>query len=166
MEIERNKVQQGEKVSDKPIKKGKVKSKRKKGNDFQVWIRDYLIGIGWIVQNFPTRMRPRRIKDKKTNEIIEIYAPEKNDVWGCDLLARKGMKILFVQASLDEGIKKRVEEFKEYFSALSPYESLQIWIKTEKSINIKKCFFENGDLKVIDLGKIIRRKFYLFNPLS
>jgi len=138
----------------------KTKSKREKGNDFQRWIRDYLQKKGWIVRNFPTEMRPLKIKDKKTGELKDIFVPRNNDVFGADLIAIKELRIMFVAASLDPHIKRRVEEFEKYFKVRNSNIVLQIWIKTDKGINIKICRYFNEQLKALDYGKIIRGKFY------
>lgn len=138
----------------------KTKSKREKGNSFQRWIRDYLQKKDWIVRNFPTEMRSLKIKDKKTGELKDIFVPRKNDVFGSDLIAMKGLRIMFIAASLDPHINRRIEEFENYFKVRNSNVILQIWIKTDKGINIKICRFFNGKLTALDYGKIIRGKFY------
>lgn len=131
---------------------------RAKGNAFQVWIRRFLVERGWIVRNFPLTIVPITVKSKK------IFRPLKQDAFGADLICRKiAMNmmepyVLWIQASCSGGIKKRVEEFQQYFKFLLPGERLQIWIKTPKGINISEVDLELG--LAIPLGKIIRGKWY------
>lgn len=138
----------------------KTKSKREKGNDFQRWIRDWLQKKGWIVRNFPTEMRPIKIIDKKTKKLKDIYVARKNDVFGADLIVKKNSRIMFIAASLDPHVQRRLEEFEKYFEVNCPNILLQIWIKTEKGINIKDCKYFDSKLTALDHGKIIRGKFY------
>lgn len=142
------------------MKVKKAKSKRAKGNDFQRWIRDWLQKNDWLVRNFPTEMRPLKVKDKKTGKLKDIFVPRKNDVFGADLICRKSDNTMYVAASLDPHITRRLEEFIKHFEKINPYERIQIWIKTDKGINIKSCIFEEGILVAKDFGKIIRGKFY------
>jgi len=193
------------------MKVKKAKSKREKGNDFQRWIRDWLQKNDWVVRNFPTEMRPLKVKDEskkknlnkqnlsewldrfysyfksilqphleqrkeaeqahqeiqdliksqKETGLKDIYVPRKNDVFGADLICRKSDNTMYIAASLDPHITRRVEEFIKYFEKINPYERIQIWIKTDKGINIKSCILEEGSLIAKDFGKIIRGKFYV-----
>ena len=87
----------------------------------------------------------------------KIYVSVDNDVWGSDLVCRKNGKLLWIQATLDSGVTKRVDEFRKYFHQFLPGEELQLWQKNDKGeINIKQI----GLCTAIEIGKIIRRKFY------
>jgi len=124
---------------------------REKGQQFQRWIKKHLEDKGYIVHNMGLTGHMLYIKGKK------VYVSQKNDIFGCDLVARKGMEILWIQASLDSKVGKREEEFKNYFKQMNSNESVQLWIKTDRAINIKEFYPDTG---LIDYGKIIRGKFY------
>lgn len=135
---------------------------RARGLVFQRWIKKWLEDRGWLVRNFAPV--PKAIWDKKKKKLI--YISVKNDVWGSDLIARKEGRMLWIQASLDAHITKRVEEFEKYFKEFLADEDLMIWIKTDKAINIKiLSYMWNFEMKDhmfdIDIGKIIRGKFYV-----
>ena len=130
---------------------------RRKGNEFQSWIRRWLEERGWVVRNFPVSVQPR-----KTPKGL-IYCGQKLDVWGADLVARKFIngqtELLWIQASCSGGISKRIGEFSEYFTSLCPGEHLQIWIKAKDgAVNIhhSDCPMMGANL----VGKIIRGNFY------
>jgi len=137
----------------------KQKSKRQKGNDFQIYIKNWLEKKGWLVRNFPTIIKPLKIKGKL------IFVSQNQDFWGADLVCRKiengQITQLYIQASLDSGITKRLDEFYKYFKKLTHEERLQIWIKTDKGeINIKDCYVAWDEIRAADLGKIIRKKYF------
>lgn len=148
-------------------------TKRRKGADFQRWIEAYLKERGFIVRNFPMTGKMIKYKDKETGEWKQLYKSLENDVFGCDLVARKKLAVDYVdkfghritnglywiQGTYQAYPKKRLEEFKKYFKFLLPGEKVQLWIKNKKGeINIKELDLDND--KFIDIGKIIRRKFY------
>jgi len=139
----------------------KKKSLREKGNDFQIWIRNWLQERGWIVRNFPMTSKPILVPERKGSKIKKlIWLPQDNDVFGCDLIARKGNITLWIQASLDEHITRRLQEFSIYFKNLTPFEFLMIWIKREKWKSIKRVRIDSrGALIVEDVGKITAGKF-------
>lgn len=139
----------------------KKKSLRQKGNDFQIWIRDWLRDRGWIVRNFPMSSKPILIPDKKNPKVKKlVWLHQDNDVFGCDLIAMKGRVRLWIQSSLDEHITRRLQEFSKYFEVLGPFESLMIWIKREKWKSIKKVTIgTKGEMIVADVGKIQAGKF-------
>jgi len=133
----------------------KQKSKRQKGLEFQRWIKAWLEEKGWLIHNQTPAGRMIVIKGKK------IFISQRNDIWGTDLLCRKKYRMLWIQATLDSKVTKRVEAYLSYFKSLFDGEELQIWIKTPKGeINIKQCFWNQGAFLTRDIGKIIRRKFY------
>lgn len=141
----------------------KKKSLREKGNDYQRWIRDWLQERGWIVRNFPMTSRPLMLPDKKkpgTKKLV--WLPQNNDVFGCDLIARKSPLILWIQSSLDDHIARRLEEFQKYFKYLNPWEHVMIFIKREKWHSIKNCSMgTTGVIIAEDLGRILLGRFTL-----
>lgn len=128
-----------------------TKTAREKGQEFQRWIKKYLEGKGYIVHNMGLTGRMLYIKGKK------VYVSQKNDIFGCDLVAIKDELIYFTQASLSRKTTDRENEFKKYFKKLATTTHVQLWIKTDKAINIKEYYPDKG---LIDIGKIIRGKFY------
>ena len=141
----------------------KKKSLREKGNQYQRWIRDWLQERDWVVRNFPMTSRPILIPDeKRPGQKKMIWLPQNNDVFGCDLIARKSPLILWIQSSLDDHITRRLEEFLKYFHYVSPWERVTIWIKREKWHSIKLVTrAPTGLMVVADLGKIERGVFTL-----
>lgn len=142
-------------------------SKRRKGNDFQRWIKSWLELRGWTVRNFPVSVRP--IMTPKGL----VYAGAKVDVWGADLCARKPHRLIWVQGSCSGGVKKRVEDYQQHFGDLLEGEDLLIFLKTPKGpVNVKRLVpigegrsFKLKDttpeaMKVEDVGKIILGKWY------
>ena len=141
----------------------KKKSLREKGNAYQIWIRNWLEERGWTVHNFPMISRPPiLIPDKEhPGKMKKIWLHQDNDVFGSDLIAMKGKIRIWIQASLDEHIARRVGEFAKYFKSLGPYEILMIWIKREKWHSLKKILIgTNGELIIADVEKIQVGEFY------
>lgn len=137
-------------------KKKRAKSARQKGNEYQIWIRDWLQECGWTVRNFPMLTNAIMIMDKTFPfQKRMVWIPKDNDVFGCDLVARKEGKILWIQASLDDHIARRMDTFAKYFKELSPDEILMLWIKREKWHSIKRVHFDpTGILTITDIGRI------------
>jgi len=136
-------------------------SKREKGLIFQRWIKKWLEERGWIVHNQTPCGRMIKIKNRP------IFISFRNDIMGADLIARQwdavyGVnRLLWIQATLDSNVQKRVDEFKKYFKDTMQGEELQIWLKTQKGeINIKKVIILGEDTSVQDVAKIIRGKIY------
>jgi hypothetical protein len=136
-------------------------TKRSAGNSNQRWIAAWLTERGWIVRNFPSLARPifgpggkPMMKDGRM-----IFSKLSLDTWGADLCARKPNVLLWIQASGSSGVKKRVDEFKKYFQFLLPGEHLQLWTKAGTTWNVKEIPIREG-AEPLELGKIIRRKFY------
>ena len=116
----------------------KKKSLREKGNDFQVWIRNWLRDRGWIVRNFPMTSRKITIPDpKRPGWMKEIWLPQDNDVFGCDLIARKGIEILWIQATIGPNIQRKIDKISPYFKEIGPQENIMIWVKRINWISIK-----------------------------
>ena len=141
----------------------KKKSLREKGNDYQIWIRNWLQERGWVVRNFPVITRPPIIVPDKEHpgKMKKIWLHQDHDVFGSDLIAMKGKVRLWIQSSLDEHIARRVGEFAKYFKGSGPYEILMIWIKRQKWHSIKRVIIEaGGEILIADVGKIQVGKFY------
>ena len=145
----------------------KKKSLREIGNDFQRWIRDWLRDRCWTVHNFPMISRPPiEIPDLKNPRRKKlIWLSQDNDVFGCDLIARKGGQILWIQSSLDEHIQRRLDTFALYFDEIGPGEDLMLWIKREKWISVFIIKIQHQQpakgrmLYIAPGGKIIRGKW-------
>lgn len=141
-------------------------NKRAKGNAFQVWIKTWLEERGWQVLNFPVRavpvMGPGGKPLMKNGKMV--FRKMDQDVWGADLIAKtagdRRKRRLWIQASEDSGIKKRIEEFKKHWpNGTFRDEELHLWIKADNgAINIKRVVPDYWE--TLDLGKIIRRKWY------
>lgn len=144
------------------------KTKRQKGNDYQIWVRDWLLSCGWMVRNFPMLTNAIMIQDKEyPYKKRLVWVPKDNDVFGCDLVARKNGKILWIQASLDEHISRRLDNLAEYFKDLSSDEVLMIWIKREKWHSIKRIHINPaGTLTITDIGKIQSADFIPVSGIS
>lgn len=140
----------------------KKKSPREKGNAYQLWIRHWLEDRGWTVRNFPVISKPPiEVPDKKhPGRKVLIWLHQDNDVFGCDLIARKEPLLLWIQSSLDEHIARRLQEFSKYFKRMGAFEYLMIWIKRDKWHSIKIIHISSlGYLTVKDVGKIQVGKF-------
>lgn len=151
-----------------------MRTARDKGLEFQRWIARWLTEQGWIVRNFPPV--PKRIWDQKKKRFIFISL--KNDAWGADLVARRRGRLLWIQATIDTHVQRKVDMLKEYFKVRLPGEEVHIWLKAVPSkaqgapkasrgqVNIKQVHIEqsgetNGKykIKIVDIGKIVRKKF-------
>ena len=145
------------------MKKSKRAKNREIGLRFQRWIRKYLIEEGWDCVNIPPRSFPVRPKNKK--EPLK-FVSLRNDIFGCDLIARKktavGFKELWIQATTDSHVDRKLKKIAEHplpFS--SEVVDTQIWVKAEKVVNIFQVTQdEKGELKADLIAKIIRGKKY------
>jgi len=145
------------------MKKSKRAKNREIGLRFQRWIRKYLIEEGWDCVNIPPRSFPVRPKNKK--EPLK-FVSLRNDIFGCDLIARKktavGFKELWIQATTDSHVDRKLKKIAEHplpFS--SEVVDTQIWVKAEKAVNIFQVTQdEKGELKADLIAKIIRGKRY------
>ena len=142
----------------------KKTSLREKGNSFQRWIRDWLCERGWQMRNFPMMSRPMMLPDKKRQGQKKlVWLPQDNDVFGCDLIAMKGSRRLWIQSSLDEHIQRRLDEFAKFWNQVAPTEDLMLWIKREKWISVFmikiRGMAKNKILFLTPGGKIIRGRW-------
>ena len=126
---------------------------RQKGNAFQDWCKVWLEEAGYTVHNQKTVAR----QFKKAGG--SFWVSQRNDIFGCiDVIAmRKDEKPLYVQCTMDTGVRKRLDELSK---PLWPFEyvEVQLWQKKGQVINIKRL---NADGMLVDHAKILRRKFYL-----
>ena len=65
-----------------------AKTNRQKGQEFQRWVKGYLEKLDYVVFNMPLTGRMMYVKGKK------FFVSQKNDIFGCDLVARKKNQIL------------------------------------------------------------------------
>jgi len=130
-----------------------VTNKRASGLAFQRWIRDWLTEKGWTVHNQPPNTKMIKIKGKP------VFISRDNDIFNCiDLMCRKPDRMpLNIQATLHTGLGKKIEVLERVPWSLA--EDVQIWMKRENGvIDVKQLLSGMG--KTVDLGKIIRRKWY------
>jgi len=124
-------------------------NKRKKGLDFQDWIKKFLEEKGWTVHN----QRP-------VGKLVgKNYISQRNDIFGCvDLIAKKENKpTIWIQASLSPNLEKRLKEFLQLGNIWNSEDLVQVWIKRKSGlVDIFQVF--GTELHLV--GKIIRRKFY------
>jgi hypothetical protein len=126
--------------------------RRKHGNDFQDWIEAWLTKQGWSVHNQKTVSRAIPIGGKV------IWTSCRNDILAMDLVAVKpGEKTLFIQATLHGSVKKRRIEAKDVRWDLA-HQCVQLWQKKDHGLVKVK---EWDGTNYIDIGRIVRRKFYL-----
>jgi hypothetical protein len=138
-----------------------VTTARKKGTDFQRWVRD------WIQERYPdAAIHNQPLASKMImSKGRKIWVSQRNDIFGAiDLIViMPGRKPLFIQATMYGNIKKRLEELRV---VPWPYEyvDVELWVKNEKGvINIKRLVVDPIGLEpiLVDYAKIERRKFYL-----
>lgn len=114
------------------------KSNRQKGNEFQREIKVYLTKEGWVVHNQTPGGRYNLNRD----------------IFGCDLIAKKMNKTLWIQATMDSHKTRKLKEILRFPWSLS--DDVQIWMKRENSIDIFRVDIETGVLEY--LGKLIQGK--------
>jgi hypothetical protein len=135
-------------------------NKRKKGNAFQDWIEHWFLDrfSEVAVHNQKTVANKIPIRNKVTGITEEIWISKRNDVWGCiDLLVLfPDKKPLFIQATLDTGITRKLQDLLKVKWPLQ-FCHVQVWVKRPDGIIVIKQF--TGDA-LIDKGQIIRRKYY------
>jgi len=124
----------------------------KAGNDFQDWVTKFLRKEGWDVYN--QKVITRLIV---TGSGKRIWHSGRQDLFACDIIAlQKNRKVLFIQATLASGIKKRLTEFQKYAFPLDHCQ-VELWIKRKEGEITIKEYYDN-DLH--DTCKIIRGKRY------
>ena len=99
-----------------------------------------------------------KVVDKKTGEVKDIWISKRQDILGCiDLIVIiPKRKPLFIQATLDSSVTKRLQELQEVPWPLE-FVNVHLWQKRgDGTISIKKF---TGD-SLVDYGKVIRRKFF------
>ena len=134
-------------------------NKRQKGNLFQDWVEDWFLQFpGVKVHNQKTVSSLIKLRDKQTGELKDVWVSKRNDILGCiDLIVMiPHKKPLYIQATLDSGITKRLEELAPIPFPLE-YCTVQLWQKKDGGeVHIKNYTGSGFE----DFGKIIRRKFY------
>ena len=135
-------------------------NKRQRGHNFQNWIEQWMLDNyeGAVVHNQKSVANKIPIRDKITGEMKEIWISKRNDIFGAiDLIVIiPGRKPLWIQATMDTGVTKRLQEM---VTVPWPLEhcSVQLWQKRPDGvITIKK--FTGSNLE--DIGQIVRRKYY------
>jgi len=117
------------------------KSNRQKGNEFQREIKVYLTREGWAVHNQTPGGRYNLNRD----------------IFGCDLIAKKMNKTLWIQATMDGHKARKLKELLRYPWSLS--DNVQIWMKRgDGSITIFKLDMETASARL--LGKLVRGKLH------
>jgi len=133
-------------------------TKRQKGLEFQRWIKKWLEEKDWTVHNQTPMGKMIFVKGKK------IFISQRNDIFGCDLICKKpNTKTLWIQATLDSGISRKIDELHKYSWNLD-VDDVQIWLKRkDKKIDIFTPLITWSTPDGIQYGltgHIIRRKFY------
>jgi hypothetical protein len=138
---------------------------------FQRDICKWLRSRGFTAHNFPPRTKVIKLKSGKT-----VVRSEDQDVFGCDIVARKiykaegaiiGFKEVWIQATLDTNVVKKIRQVSEAplfpvaaVSNIDPVHT-QIWLKRKGgNINIKQVVGIGERYEAVNVGKIIRGKFY------
>lgn len=135
-------------------------SKRQRGASFQRWIQDWFLENyeGAAVHNQVSVANKIPIRDKITGEMKEVWISKRNDIFGAiDLIVViPGRKILFIQATMDTGVTKRLNEMVTVPWPLD-HVSVQLWQKRPDGVIQVKQF---TGTELIDAGQIVRRKYY------
>jgi hypothetical protein len=135
-------------------------NKRQRGHAFQDWIEVWLVEhfSNVCVHNQKSVANKIPIRDKVTGLMKEVWVSRRNDILGCiDLLAIfPDKKPLFIQATLDSGMGKKLQDLLQVKWPLQ-FCTVQVWVKREDGVITIKNF--TGD-KLIDKGQIVRRKYY------
>ena len=145
---------------------------RERGMEFQRWVKRWLEQRGWDVVNVPPR--GIMIQDKRTK--ARKFVSLRNDIFGCDLVARKvwtlekdghdHFKEIWIQATMGYRPGKKLEQVSAHpvpriYPGTNVQIETQIWMKVESTqINIKRVTVEEGTTALEDLGKIMRGTFY------
>lgn len=145
------------------------RSARASGNEYQVYVRKWLEERGWTVRNFPVIAKPifGRGGLPLTKDGKPLFSRMNLDVYGADLVARKGDRLIWIQASMSSEIKKRLAEFSKYFTDLLPGEEVQIWLKKNggrTNVLMVDIWLETSESKpqliAEPLGMIYQRKWF------
>jgi hypothetical protein len=85
------------------------------------------------------------------------WVSKDNDILNCiDLISMAGGKPLFIQATLDRGVGRKLKKLLEVPWGLE-YVDVQVWIKRSPTrISIKEL---DNNKQLVDKGEIVRRKY-------
>jgi hypothetical protein len=129
------------------------KTKRQRGLDFQRWIKNWLEERGWIVHN-----ETPSAKKTKTKEGKKIWVSGKTDIFNCiDLIAKKDYRTLWIQATLDSSVGRKIEKLKTV--PWAPNDEVFIFRKVNKEEVVIKRFSPIRQ-ELDEVGRIRRRVFY------
>ena len=124
-------------------------TKVQKGNQFQDWIQVWLEERGWCVHN-----QKSVAKQVRTNRGM-IWVSKRNDIFGCiDLVAVNGDECLFIQATMDQGKGRKLNDLLPI--AWPRKCSVQVWIDRGKR---RVTVFELSGEELINIGEINKRQF-------
>jgi len=128
-----------------------MSTKRGKGLSFQRWIQKWLEERGWVVHNETPSAKPVYTKKRA------IWVSRKTDIFNCiDLIAKKDYRTLWIQATLDSGVGRKIEKLKAI--PWAPNDEVFIFQKIGQEVVVKRYF----PIRQIteEVGRIRKRKFY------
>ncbi len=125
-------------------------STRAKGRAFETWCRDRLTEQGWAVH-----LCGRKAMMIGPGRLVTAG----NDIMGADLVAVRSDRpyTLFVQATMDSGVTKRLTETQRYPWNLAA-QRVELWQKKPDSSVVVQLYTGGG---FAEIGRYIRGKFYL-----
>lgn len=153
--------------------KNVARSRTQKGTAFQRWCRNWLVEQGYDVHNQSTAGKQVRVprtqlvpgagrsyeKVKIKGEYDTIWLSQRNDIFGCDLIAmRFREKPRYIQCTEHTGIQKRYAEFAKYHWPLEHCQ-VELWTKTGRGHTMRVVIriFDGNELK--KHGEIQRKQF-------
>jgi len=129
-----------------------MSTKRDKGLGFQRWIQKWLEERGWIVHNETPSAKP--IYTKKGM----VWVSRKTDIFNCvDLIAKKDYRTLWIQATLDSSIGRKVEKLKNI--PWAPGDEVFIFQKINRTEIVVKRYSPFRQVAE-EVGRIRNRVFY------
>jgi len=126
-------------------------NKRKKGRQFEFYIRDYLRDNGYEVY----------ICGKSAVKIGNKILFKGNDIFGCiDILAcRPGEKIKFIQATCDGNISKKEKDLSMVTKWAFEHSDIEVWQRKDKRRIV--VFRLNKEMKLEKYAEIVNRKLFV-----
>ena len=152
------------------------RSRTQKGTAFQRWVRDWLVEQGYDVHNQATAGRQVRIPRKQVlptgGEKVKIkgeydtaWLSQRNDIFGCDLIAMKQEeKLRYIQCTEHTGIQKRSIEFAKY---KWPFRhcSVELWSKVGRGHDMRVVIRRFTGSGLVRWGEIKRRRLEIYGDL-